>query len=195
MNVFLLCLDVKRFFRRKLASLVACAVIVAVAGAIAILSVVNLEYKNDCYEESGAALILLVRGDCGAVRYASSGLVTAAVSFAVIFVCSLSALSLPLCFVPIAVTAYSRSYSLALVAAHDGLGATAAIITACVATLVRIAILWLCAAASAECGVRLCDGRYGTRRLLRRIIPCFVTLVVALTVEILLLSAVVAITP
>ena len=185
--------DAKRFLTQNSGLIVFCAVLCLFSVGIAIAAGVKLDCPSDYFEQEGGILIVWVRGDCGAAKYALFALVEAAAVFAVLWGCSYNDFTAPIGFLAIFYRGYTRVFSFSVIAAACGIKSIIPIAIDAVFLFAQISVVSLCAVYVCRSDQRLRDGISCTAELSRAVLIMFSVYVSVVCIETVALSSVIAV--
>lgn len=193
MRVYGAICDAKRFITNNAGHIVFCAILCVFSVGIAVAAGVKLDCPSDYFEQEGGLLIVWVRGDCGATKYAILSAVEAAVVFAFMWGCSYNDFTALLSFASVFYRGYTRGFSLVVIATACGIKSVFLIVIDAVFLLTELATVSSCAVYVSRCDQRLCDGITCADDLSRTVLIMFAFYVCTLCLETVVLSALIAV--
>lgn len=188
MRVYGLVCDTKRFIRDNAGGFIACGVVVVITAAIAITAGVRLDCVNDYFEQKGGILIVWVRGDCGATKYALMTVIESAAIFAFVFACSYSDFTVRFGFAAAVYRVYTRVFSLTVVAICLGIKSVLFVVANVAFLLVQLIIICFCAVLCLASDQRLKYGMSCADEIMRFALYSFSVYVMVVCAETLVLS-------
>lgn len=185
--------DAKRFLAQNSGLIAFCAVLCLFSVGIAIAAGVKLDCPSDYFEQEGGILIVWVRGDCSATKYAFFAVVEAAAVFAFLWGCSYNDFTAPIGFATIFYRGYTRVFSLIVIAAACGVKSILPIAVDAIFLFAQISVVSLSAVYVCRSDQRLRDGISCAGELSRALLIMFSVYVCVVCLETVALSALIAV--